>query len=72
MYPTINTGKFTLEIPESVNADKVKIIDVMGRVVYESAIKENTTELNLKLASGNYYVKIENSNFIGVKKIIVE
>ncbi len=72
VYPSINNGKFTLEIPANVIADKLKVIDVMGRVVYESAVKENTNELNLKLVPGNYYVKIENDKYIGVKKIVVE
>ena len=72
VYPSVNNGKFTLEIPANINGIKLKIIDVMGRVVYESAIKENVNQLNLNLLSGNYYVKIENDNSIGVKKIIIE
>lgn len=72
VFPAINKGKFMVEIPSGIKASGIKVIDVMGRIVYERNTQIETGDLNLNVAPGNYYVKLESSNSIGVKKIIIE
>ncbi|MGZ4044234.1 MAG: T9SS type A sorting domain-containing protein, partial [Bacteroidia bacterium] len=65
-------GKFTVQLPEKNSARYIKVIDVMGQIIYQYEIKNNIIELNLKVAPGNYYVKLESETSLGVKKIIIE
>lgn len=71
VYPAINNGNFTIE-PPSVKGDyKMKIFDVMGRMVYEGVINEKKN-LDLKVSAGSYYVKLEDESKMGVKRIIIQ
>jgi photosystem II stability/assembly factor-like uncharacterized protein len=69
VFPSVNNGRFTLNFDNQ--SARVKIIDVMGKIVYESSIG-GTNEIQLQVAPGNYYVKVEQGNTFGVKKIIVQ
>ncbi|MBA3662952.1 MAG: T9SS type A sorting domain-containing protein [Bacteroidetes bacterium] len=72
VFPTVNSGKFTIEVNLELKIESVKVINVMGQVIYDNSLPQGGQELNLKLAPGNYYVKLEGKNSLGVKKIIVE
>jgi photosystem II stability/assembly factor-like uncharacterized protein len=69
VYPSVSKGKFTVDVPYGKN--KLSVIDVMGRIVYQSEI-EKTKEIDLKVVSGSYYVRLDNGRELGVKKIIIE
>ena len=72
LYPTINTGDFTLEFINDNHEKTIEVIDIMGKVVYTQKINLKKIELKLVLISGTYFVKTTSKNLLGVKKMIVE
>lgn len=69
--PATTTANLTIE---GVNGDvNYALIDINGRVISEKVINANATEqINLQgLARGTYFVRITNSNFTKVEKLIV-
>jgi hypothetical protein len=71
LYPTISNGEFTINT-KTDDEKTVEIIDVMGKLIYSQKSTDEKIILNLKLASGAYYVKLTSRDKAGVKKIIVQ
>ncbi|WP_317898767.1 T9SS type A sorting domain-containing protein [Aurantibacillus circumpalustris] len=71
VYPTVTKGSFFVELDGFLKT-QITIADVLGRGVYSGNLKEFKTEIKLQVLPGTYYVKIENEQSVGVKKIIIE
>lgn len=71
LFPSLNSGSFTIEVEQIDNA-LFEVIDVMGKVVYSEKMNSNSKQYNLKLASGAYYARINSGKRLGVKKFVVE
>lgn len=74
LYPTVSDGAFTIDMPSKTNA-KVEIFDMTGKNVYSSSYQSKSLiNLNLKLSSGVYFVKIyaDNQKQTTVKKIVIK
>jgi len=78
MFPNPSNGQFTLQIAgaETQNA-VVKIVDVVGNVVFESFVPNNSTliekQVNMSTAAkGVYFVTVENGINRFVNKIVIE
>jgi len=77
---TIEQNSFTISqrnniiIVQSMNNEKgdVKVFDVLGRQIAIAPIVSEKTELELSNTKGTYFVKVENSQSIETKKIIIE
>lgn len=73
LFPNPTSGKFQLSIGNIQNSNCV-ITDVLGRIVYETEIKNKTAEIDLSLVkAGIYFVRLKDeagNNLI--KKIIKE
>ncbi len=63
--------KFNNENLENQNAD-IRIVDIIGNVVYERNIFLKDIELQLNLLNGTYFVEIKNNNIHLVEKFIVQ
>jgi len=62
LYPTTTHDQLTLEIPEN-NTCIVKIIDPLGKMVYEKPTNENNIQLDVsELSMGIYLLYIERNN----------
>ncbi|MCW3075788.1 MAG: glycosyl hydrolase repeat-containing protein [Bacteroidetes bacterium] len=72
VYPSVSSGRFNVEAGATGTHGWVKIINVMGQVVHQTTLKNGVNDFNLKLVPGSYYIKLENENSMGVKKIIIE
>ncbi len=72
VYPSVNTGIFSLELPELNSKTRLTVFDISGRTVYSADLKENKTEIKLAVLPGTYYVRAENEKSMGVRKVIVE
>ena len=72
VFPSVNKGRFTLELADWNLKTELQIFDVSGRCVYSAQLKEATTELSLQVLPGTYYVRAENEKSMGVRKVIVE
>jgi GH35 family endo-1,4-beta-xylanase len=72
IYPNPTNGIFTVE---GKNIKLIEIININGQVVYSFADFNPTNEYQVDLnakAKGVYFVKIQDSDFISVKKIIIQ
>ena len=72
LYPTVNTGNFTLEFDNGFLEKTIEVIDVMGKIVHSQKTNSQIIELKLNLSSGTYFVRSSSNNLLGVKKMIVE
>ena len=72
LYPTVNTGTFTLEFENDTHEKTIEVIDVMGKIMYTQKANTRKIELKLNLSSGTYFVRTTSNHLLGVKKIIVE
>jgi uncharacterized protein YqkB len=61
--PNPNNGVFSIESTTSLLNSNIKIVDIMGKVVYSGTIMQNKQEIDIRnLPSGNYAIIINNQN----------
>ena len=73
LYPTINNGIFTLELPSSNSLIQITITDNLGRIIYTKNVMETEIQ-NMQLTnipSGLYFCNIYYDNMHLVKEFIV-
>lgn len=73
LYPTINNGIFSLELPESESKIVITIMNSMGNIIYNNTVNEMQV-LNVHLANianGIYYCKVQIENNMVIKPFIV-
>ena len=74
LYPNPANGDVTLIVPESHELLSINIIDITGKVmdVDKSFISSTRTILQTStLSKGLYFIKVYNSEFSEIKKLIV-
>jgi hypothetical protein len=71
-FPNPNKGSFTVSGLENFIGSKLEVIDVLGRIVYTTSVKENKQDLQLQVLSGAYYLRIENEKEIAVQKLQID
>lgn len=74
IYPNPSKGSFFVKHNASGSIDKVVIVDATGKVVKETALKNdmNQKEINAEnMASGIYFVKIYSGDTFVVRKLIL-
>ncbi len=76
VYPNTNSGDFTILFKGSGGEKTITIYDMVGREVYKKqlgkAVEEETFNLNGKLTSGMYKIKISSNDGVEYKTIVVE
>lgn len=77
LYPNPNTGAFTLTFNSDENETvKVSVYDLLGRSLSTQTIEAhagmNALPMNLKLASGQYFVKLEGNTKANVARFNVQ
>ncbi|MCG3121534.1 MAG: hypothetical protein ALAOOOJD_04668 [bacterium] len=72
VYPNPATGVFNITLQRGT-FNKVDVVDLMGRIVYSREITPSVTALQLqpKLASGSYFVRLYNKKEVKVTKLII-
>ena len=71
IYP--NPTRFILNINiENTNLinGKIEVYDLSGRLIKTKQITKNSTELDMNVPTGIYIIKIQNNDFVSIKKII--
>ena len=72
LYPSINKGHFDIGVPRK-STYNYSIINVMGQSVKSEQLSGSETyQLNLQLAPGVYYFKLDDSKQQSVKRFVVE
>jgi len=74
LYPNPNNGSFSLELPERYLNSQIAITDLQGKSIYKTSIDGYKSVLSLegKLASGMYFLKVENALGTGLKKLVIK
>ncbi|MBL0048889.1 MAG: T9SS type A sorting domain-containing protein [Bacteroidetes bacterium] len=75
LYPSINSGAFTLEVQHKSKIDShltLQIIDIMGRMVYSSELAKAKNQIQVDLPSGKYFAKVSGNGFSAVKTFVKE
>lgn len=77
IYPNPNNGRFMLHFSESIQANRISIVNNVGTIVFkeELSISEKNKVVNIdqnKLQSGLYYLMIETTSDCYFEKIIIK
>lgn len=75
LFPNPTTEKVTLKLPESSQSVNVSLLNISGSVVYSSSVASNTTQTELDLSTlsnGVYVVRVQTSNSIVSKQLIIK
>lgn len=73
VYPTVITDEFFVEVSEEVLNKKtqISVVNNLGQVIYNNVITTTQERLDAStFPTGIYYVRVNNENGIGTKKII--
>ena len=74
VYPTINNGTFTIDTRSlTLQHVKLKVIDVLGKSVYHQDLQAGQLNtVNLNVAKGKYFLKLEGEGYNGAGSIIIQ
>ncbi len=73
LYPNpSNSGQFTLEVDDINSSSHVQIIDLQGRMVYQSNLSQKKTVIDPILSKGTYIVKVADVRSSFNQKLIIE
>ncbi|MBC7524583.1 MAG: DUF3494 domain-containing protein [Flavobacterium sp.] len=73
IYPNPFKDVFTIDVNDENNNSMFSVYDLLGKIVFEQNINQNSTQVNLNLQSGLYIYKLVNKNgLIQTGKIISE
>jgi hypothetical protein len=69
IYPNPNNGHFTILLPENNGSAKLEVLDLKGRIIFESILDQQSNELHLEsLSSGTYWLRINQQVPVPVTK----
>ena len=69
LYPNPNNGHFTILLPENNGSAKLEVLDLKGRIIFESILDQQSNELHLEsLSSGTYWLRINQQVPVPVTK----
>ncbi len=73
IYPNPVKSNLTLNFNKTADLKKVSLFDLYGHIIFEKQTDEISLNLNLsKIASGMYYLRVQNDTSFIIKKIIKE
>jgi len=73
VYPNPSSGHLQIELSDQPSDGfRIKLMDLNGKLVYESECQNNRCELNLELPGGMYLLNIESSERSISQKIMLE
>ncbi len=71
VYPNPSNGEFTITNDDNVNSDIV-VYDMLGQIVYSSAMTAKATVDLSTLGAGTYVVKVSNDNGTYVENVVIK
>ena len=73
IYPNPTDGKFTLQISDFGFAfSDLKVINMLGQIVYQSENANPKSEINFNLPQGMYFLQMNDGKTISTQKIVVQ
>ena len=62
LYPTINNGTFTINMPSIQNQMfDLEVIDIKGALVHSSRISSNESKVSLNVLPGKYFARLRSA-----------
>ncbi len=74
IYPNPSADQITISLNESTTIDQIRIVDLSGKVVFESNAKLNSSKISIpvyQLPNGTYVLTVGSSGAQTSKKIVV-
>ena len=72
LFPNPSNGKITIKLEENINNCILTVYSVLGEVLSHKTISGQSTDLDLNLKTGLYFISINSKGQKATKKIIVE
>ncbi|WP_107040214.1 LamG-like jellyroll fold domain-containing protein [Brumimicrobium mesophilum] len=75
IVPNPNNGQFKVQLTSQSEIVAYKILNILGKVVFENAVSSKATEINIQangLTKGTYFIWLDAKEGYAVKKIIVQ
>jgi PKD repeat protein len=74
VYPNPSNGMFTVSAKNNTNITNIKVMDILGKVVYSQSMKTNNTQVDItNMNKGLYMIILEDDNNKSYSgKIVVE
>jgi hypothetical protein len=71
LYPNPTSGKFSVAFSKAINNANISIIDVNGKTIQRIKATGNRVDFDLSaVASGSYFVRVEENGTVITKKVI--
>lgn len=71
LYPNPNNGSFNLDVSKLRGPSQVEIFNALGQSIYKTEIQQSSL-INLKVATGLYMLKVSNDSETLTKTIIIK
>ena len=71
VYPNPNNGSFNVDVSQLRGQSQVEIFNALGQSIYKTEIQQSTL-INLKVATGLYMIKVSNDSETLTKTIIIK
>ena len=72
LYPNPSNGAFAINLSENIVNCKLSVHNLLGELLFSSTLIDQSTNLNLDLNAGVYFITLDNKGQKTTKKIIVE
>jgi len=70
LYPNPSVGNWQLAVDNSLVGSALEVYDEQGRLVFNSELRTQNSELSLNVARGVYYLRISNEEGSVVRKLV--
>jgi len=72
LFPNPNQGRITISLTDNINSYTLTVFNTLGETLYKKIISGQSTNLDLNLKSGLYFISLDKNGQKTTKKIIVE
>jgi len=72
LFPNPSNGQVTIELSNKIGKCNLAVINLLGEIVFNEIINEQTTILKLNLNTGLYFVSLEENGHKIIRILIVE
>jgi hypothetical protein len=70
IYPNPSNGKWWLNVNNEMIGCEVEVLDVEGKLVFKSEVRDSKSEVGLDMASGVYFLRLSTKEKTLVRKLV--
>ncbi len=72
IWPNPSNGQITVQVEDAEKYSSIKVMDYLGKVVYEVNDINNSTSIDLQVPAGIYFIKVLGEDVESTQKIIIQ